>query len=533
MKKEVKKELEKLGKKIKKTREKLGISQKEFAQKLDITNSSLSQYESGDTNIPSQKLVEIAKLLKTTPNDLLGVETVDTIKYTTDRETLLKKAIKNTNTLTVAIEENINKVENIFVPIFKNNLDDIVILDIDGKTYEETVNYRKLEEKNLIKKIEFSRWRNEDSMFFNPFENIKFYSSVKDIETIATILLTNKNKDRDKLDFLISIIANFYFTTRLKNKKAVYKYDYDIKSLGEVYDFLLKNDDIVTEFEKMSVEDYLEFGELKTLMEYNQNMKITVDNLVGFKIPEYYFKLKRLIELGNEKLDEIRKVLLRELYFLNNNIYSSSENENLTKFYKENKIPIKKGEFLLIHNIIPNKLELDVFKCYDYYDQYLEELADMTAENGLTIEEINFPKIRKTYYFVIKKEHFEELKPLIKLFFYFLFNQNKYYNSNYIEDKSLNHKNLLVIIDKFSELDLELENLSQEGIKQILVSDLNKIDKSYFKLENENLKITENKMEYLYKVEEEGEIEFYKDICPVSKSKKVSIEDELSAFKEL
>ena len=57
-------------------------------------------------------------------------------------------------------------------------------------------------------------------------------------------------------------------------------------------------------------------------------------------------------------------------------------------------------------------------------------------------------------------------------------------------------KNLLIIIDRFSELDLELENLSQEGIKQILVSDLNKIDKSYFKLENENLKITENKIGY-------------------------------------
>lgn len=533
MKKEVKKELEKLGKKIKKSREKLGISQKEFAQKLDITNSSLSQYESGDTNIPSQKLVEIAKLLKTTPNDLLGVETVDTIKYTTDRETLLKKAIKNTNTLTVAIEENINKVENIFVPIFKNNLDDIVILDIDGKTYNETVNFRKLDEKNLIKKIEFSRWRNEESMFFNPFENIKFYSSIKDIETIATILLTDKNNDKDKLDFLISIIANFYFTTRLKNKKAVYIYDYDIKSLGEVYDFLLKNDDIVTEFKKMSDEDYLEFGELKTLIEYNQNMKITVDNLVGFKIPEYYFKLKRLIELGNERLNKIRKDLLIDLYVLDNNIYPISKNENLKNFCIENEIPIKKGEFLLINNIIPKKLELDVFKCYDYFDRYLEEFENMTAKNGLTVEEINFPKIRKTYYFIINKENFDELKPLIKLFFYFLFNQNKYYNPNYSQNKSENLKNLLVIIDKFSELDLELENLSQKGIKQILVSDLNKIDKSYFKLENENLKITENKMEYLYKVEEEGEIEFYKDICPVSKSKKVSIEDELSAFKEL
>ena len=47
------------------------------------------------------------------------------------------------------------------------------------------------------------------------------------------------------------------------------------------------------------------------------------------------------------------------------------------------------------------------------------------------------------------------------------------------------------------------------------------------------MKVTEKKMEYLYKVEKDGDVNFYKDICPVSKSKKVSIEDELSAFKEL
>ncbi len=80
---------------------------------------------------------------------------------------------------------------------------------------------------------------------------------------------------------------------------------------------------------------------------------------------------------------------------------------------------------------------------------------------------------------------------------------------------------------------MKLKDLSKRGIKQILVSDLDKIDKSYFKIENENMKVTEKKMEYLYKVEKDGDINFYKDICPVSKPKKVSIEDELRMFKEI
>ena len=103
------------------------------------------------------------------------------------------------------------------------------------------------------------------------------------------------------------------------------------------------------------------------------------------------------------------------------------------------------------------------------------------------------------------------------MFFYFLKKNIKTYNTNYEKNKKIMainpSKNLLIIIDRFSELDLELENLS--------------------KIENENMKVTEKKMEYLYKVEKDGDINFYKDICPVSKPKKVSIEDELRIFKNL
>ena len=524
-----------LGENIKKRRIELGLSQKKLATQLNISNASLCQYEVGDINIPLTTLTEIATILNTTVGKLLGKQ-ID-IEYTTDRETLLNKAIKNTNTLAIAVEKDIDKVENIFAPILKNSLDDIVILDIDGKNYEETVNHRKLEDNSLIKKIHFNEWRDiQNDMFFNPFENINFYSSIEDIENITTILLGNA-KD-EKYDFLISIIANFYFTTRLKNKKAVYRYDFDEKSLGDVYDFLLNNNDMISKFKEMREVDYLEFRELKTLIKYNKNIKETKENnLTGFKIPEYYFKLTKLIGLGNEKLNKIRIELLNELYFLDNHIHSFSKNKEIQKFCDENKIPIKQGKFLLAHNIIPKKLELNLFKNYYYYDNYLQQLAeDMVADSGLTNEEINLPKLRKTYYFIIYKEEFEELKPIIKIFFYFIFSQNETYNMEYENNRKNfveNNKNLLVIIDRYSELDLKFKDLSNRGIKQILVSDLDKIDKSYFKIENENMKVTEKKMEYLYKVEKDGDINFYKDICPVSKPKKVSIEDELRMFKEI
>ena len=80
---------------------------------------------------------------------------------------------------------------------------------------------------------------------------------------------------------------------------------------------------------------------------------------------------------------------------------------------------------------------------------------------------------------------------------------------------------------------MNLKDEKYKGIKKVLVSNLSEIKEDYFKIENENMKVTEKKMEYLYKVEENGNIDFYKDTCPVSKPKKVSIEDELRTFKEL
>ena len=517
-----------LGENIKKRRIELGLSQKKLASNLGISNVSLSQYETGDVNIPLATLNELANILETTVGKLLG--TKEEIEYTTDRQTLLNKAIKNTNTLAIAVEKGIDKVENIFAPILKNSLDDIVILDIDGRTYEETVNHRTLEEKSLIKKIDFN-WRRYDDIIFNPFVEINLLSSIEEIKDITKFLL-NEEKG-EKFDFLNSIIAYFYYIGRLEKKKNS-RYEKWEKSLANVYNYLVDlKEDIASELLRISELDFLDYEDLNNLLA-NKERSSLGNNEVNLKITEYQSKLLRLAKLENKKLNNLRVELLKDLYFLNG--CCEFKDKELEK-----QIPKKNGDYIIRDDSFyaREELSLGVFKHYDYYNDYLEYLADGGKGTPLSEKELNQPKLRKTYYFVIDKESFNDLKPIINIFFYFLEKNIKIYNLGY-KSKSKKKKieinpskNLLVIIDRFSELNLELKDLSDVGVKQILVSDLDKIDKSYFKIENENMKATEKKMEYLYKVEEDGNIDFYKDICPVSKPKKVSIEDELRMFKNL
>lgn len=517
-----------LGENIKKRRIELGLSQKKLATQLNISNASLCQYEVGDINIPLTTLTEIATILNTTVGKLLGKQ-ID-IEYTTDRETLLNKAIKETTTLAIAVEKDIDKVENIFAPILKNSLDDIVILDIDGKNYEETVNYRKLEEKSFIKKIDFN-WRRDDDIVFNPFVEINLLSSIEEIKDITKFLL-NEEKG-EKFDFLNSIIAYFYYIGRLEKKKNS-RYEKWEKSLTNVYNYLVDlKEDIASELLRISELDFLDYEDLNNLLA-NKERSSLGNNEVNLKITEYQSKLLRLAKLENKKLNNLRVELLKDLYFLNG--CCEFKDKELEK-----QIPKKNGDYIIRDDSFyaREELSLGVFKHYDYYNDYLEYLASGGKGTPLSEKELNQPKLRKTYYFVIDKESFNDLKPIINIFFYFLEKNIKIYNLGY-KSKSKKKKieinpskNLLVIIDRFSELNLELKDLSDVGVKQILVSDLDKIDKSYFKIENENMKVTEKKMEYLYKVEKDGDINFYKDICPVSKPKKVSIEDELRMFKNL
>lgn len=64
-----------IGERIKFCREKLNISQTELALQIETTKQNIYKYEMGIvTNIPSDKIERIAKILKTTPSYLMGWE---------------------------------------------------------------------------------------------------------------------------------------------------------------------------------------------------------------------------------------------------------------------------------------------------------------------------------------------------------------------------------------------------------------------------------------------------------------------------
>ena len=507
-----------LGENIKKRRIELGLTQKKLASNLGVSNVSLSQYETGDVNIPLATLNELANILETTVGKLLG--TKEEIEYTTDRQTLLNKAIKNTNTLAIAVEKDIDKVENIFAPILKNSLDDIVILDIDGKVYEETVNHRK----DIRVKIDFSRTpiknsnqgMNNESFGFNPFELFDLKKSKEEIKNIVFHFL-NIYEENEKTLFLTSIIANLYFIYRYLN---IEKYGFerpDILTFEIIYDYLKdlkKCEDLVAVFEKMNTNVYIDedkynrdrylLDELGIINTKNQKDKELIEKGL---IPEYYYNNLKLIKLGNEKLKVIRDEILEEFKIFDNSYY---KNPNIIK---STSLDLTNVDFGMLSNATVS----DIY-AFEETDEFISEQSD--------------PSDLKTYYLIVEKKDLEILQPIIRLFFYFLFEKVSLKYHHY-EKHNEENKNLIVILDDYSILNLNLKDEKYKGIKKVLVSNLSEIKEDYFKIENENMKVTEKKMEYLYKVEENGNIDFYKDTCPVSKPKKVSIEDELRTFKEL
>lgn len=81
------------GQRIKLRREELNIKQTELAEKVHISKQTLYKYENDIiTNIPSNKLEEIATALDTTPDFLMGWQDVkilhdDNVMIFSDKET--------------------------------------------------------------------------------------------------------------------------------------------------------------------------------------------------------------------------------------------------------------------------------------------------------------------------------------------------------------------------------------------------------------------------------------------------------------
>lgn len=458
--------IKEVGRKISENRKIMGISQIEFAKNLNINNATLSQYESGDINIPLQKIVEISKLLNVTPNYLLGFEEKE--DYKMNNYDLLEKNENSRFSIRVNTEQGADKFNNIIVPILKNNIDDIVILDIDGKAYKKTEKFRRVVLQNKISKIDLF---NDITESFNPFHYLNYENSIFFIRNITNVYLNDDNSD--KLKFFQVVIANLFFKNIIENSN--YKLSFPL-----IYDFIKKlgtERNIVSDLELLNerkTEEEIKnnfgvdffsyksfFKELKIMEEKEMNKEENIDIINKGLIPEYYEINKELMSLDEEKLLDLKNELLQDL-----------------EIFSDEKIRI---------NTVKNTIKIP--DCSDLINDF-----------------------SKTTYFVVDENKVKKLAPLIRTFYYLIIfkrTETDFWNYNF-EDRRKKHNKLTIIMDNFAEigkhtmLELSLGFIGAYNINYIIFANRNELkniygEKNGFFSNMDILKLSKNKMEYIYK----------------------------------
>lgn len=81
-----------LGSRLAKLRKASGLSQLQLAEKLGVTQPLISRYEKGDRRMYDDLIIETAKALGVTPNDILGVGPSKPI--TTELQAVSRRMIK-------------------------------------------------------------------------------------------------------------------------------------------------------------------------------------------------------------------------------------------------------------------------------------------------------------------------------------------------------------------------------------------------------------------------------------------------------
>lgn len=85
-----------LGKNLQRIRKQKGLSQEQLAAKLNISRQALSKWES-DINVPSvDKIIDVAKVLEVSVNELLGIEDSADDKYA-QLESILNQVVLTQN----------------------------------------------------------------------------------------------------------------------------------------------------------------------------------------------------------------------------------------------------------------------------------------------------------------------------------------------------------------------------------------------------------------------------------------------------
>jgi transcriptional regulator with XRE-family HTH domain len=82
------------GKKIKELRERAGLTQRELAEAINVNRSMVAKYETGESQMGLETLMVLCGVLKTTPNEVLGVEVAASPAAIATRESLDRQLLQ-------------------------------------------------------------------------------------------------------------------------------------------------------------------------------------------------------------------------------------------------------------------------------------------------------------------------------------------------------------------------------------------------------------------------------------------------------
>ena len=138
-----------IGEKIKKRREELGYTQEELAKKMGYkSRSSINKIEVGINDVAQSKIVEFAKILKTTPAYLMGHDT-ETKK--SERDLMIEKYQLNPEEL--AEYDRIMKLSiEMNTLMFQSNNIELEVADKEEMDYELSETLKKAFISSLITK---------------------------------------------------------------------------------------------------------------------------------------------------------------------------------------------------------------------------------------------------------------------------------------------------------------------------------------------------------------------------------------------
>lgn len=440
-----------LGQRIKDLRKVKGYSQQEMADLLEVKKITYFKYESGEIEVPLSKLLKISEILNTTPNNLLGFEKEIGMK---EKKDFYENCLRNDRPTLVQIKENGDKYNDFYYPVLKNYLEDIIVFDINGNLYKNTGKYRKLCFQSNIKKIDLYE---TDSICFNPLSYLNL-ENIKDFTDILVMNCLGETERTNKVKFLSAVIKQFYFEIRIKeldldiNFKTILDY---IRSFGKV-----KGISISTEFKISNSHKY--FNE--TDREYFEKIKLINKNddeelIKKGQIPEFYKENLELIDLGDEELENIKNEILRDLYIFSN-----------------------------------------------------ERISFNTRKNELDLSELENSETPISIYFIVDKENIVELSPIIRMFYTILFdeytNKGKYKKNISLEDKRMNKKNTLIMIEELFDEKMNFLGKYVKDFQSNSIKFMGVVNENYFgknelidtiAINSDLLEIDNKKIEYTFK----------------------------------